>query len=65
MVDERWFTVEEAAEIMKVSQGTLRDWLRTGQLRGTMLGGRKIGWRIAESEIGRALREGLHPKADR
>ena len=42
------FTVEEAAQILKVSEDTVRRWLRDGTLRG-----RKLGrvWRISEEEI--------------
>jgi acetyl-CoA synthetase len=45
---ETLFTVEEAAELMKVKVDTVRRWLRNGTLRG-----RKIGriWRIAESDL--------------
>lgn len=45
---ERYLTVEQAAEVLQVHPDTVRQWLR-----GSQLGGRKIGriWRIPESEI--------------
>ena len=30
MADERWFTVEEIAEILRVHEQTVRRWLRAG-----------------------------------
>ncbi len=64
LADEKVLTVEEAAQILKVSRYTVREWLRTGRLRGIQLGGRRVGWRIPAEEVRRAVREGLRPKAE-
>ncbi len=49
-------TVAEAAARLKISQETVRIWLRAGKLRGHRPGGDKIGWRIPASEVERVLR---------
>lgn len=54
MVDEL-LTVDEIAERLKVHPETVRGWLRSGRLRGVRLGGTKLGWRVAESELRRFL----------
>jgi excisionase family DNA binding protein len=41
-------TVEEAAKIIKVSPKTVRDWLRSGQLRGLKAGKQ---WRILRQDL--------------
>jgi excisionase family DNA binding protein len=51
-VDEKWFTVEEVADQLRVHEQTVRRWLREGKLQGANFGG-KTGWRIR----GRALDE--------
>ena len=48
-------TVKEVAQRARVSEKTVRRWLQTGKLRGRMLGGTKIGYRIAESDLERFL----------
>ena len=59
---ERWLTVEEAAERLSVHDQTVRRWLRAGKLQGTSIN-RRAGWRIRESEIERFLTEGpAHPE---
>jgi excisionase family DNA binding protein len=47
---EAFLTVEQAARQLQVAPYTLRDWLKTGRLRGIKLGRE---WRVPE----RALRE--------
>jgi excisionase family DNA binding protein len=47
-------TVAEVADRLKVSQETVREWLRAGELGGYNLGG-QAGWRIPEVEIDRLL----------
>ncbi|MBM3775390.1 MAG: helix-turn-helix domain-containing protein [Acidobacteria bacterium] len=58
MADHELFTVAEVAGRLKVHPETIRDWLRTGRLKGIRLGGTKTGWRIPESEIRRILQDG-------
>jgi excisionase family DNA binding protein len=43
-------TVAQVAERLKVNPETVRRWLRSGQLRGTLLGDR-AGWRVPKSEV--------------
>jgi acetyl-CoA synthetase len=45
---EQYFTVEEAAALMKVSTETVRRWLRTGTVQGLKHG---RDWRIPESAL--------------
>jgi excisionase family DNA binding protein len=43
-----FLTVEETAERLKVHPESVRDWLRTGKLRGLKAGRQ---WRITESAL--------------
>lgn len=54
-IDERYFTVEEIAERVKVTPATVRRWLREGAMRGHNFGGR-TGWRITEKDVNDFLR---------
>jgi excisionase family DNA binding protein len=58
MTEDRILTVEEAAERLRLSAWTVRDWLRRGKLKGIKMGNTRAGYRIRESEIERFLREG-------
>jgi len=42
------FTVEEVSEILKVTTLTLRRYLRSGELKGSKIGGQ---WRISQEQI--------------
>jgi excisionase family DNA binding protein len=55
MVDECVLTVGEVAERLRVHPQTVRDWLKTGKLKGRLIGGTKTGYRIPESEVHRIL----------
>jgi excisionase family DNA binding protein len=57
MAEERLLTVEEVAERLQVSEWTIRDWLRSGRLKGSRMGGRKLGWRIRPAELDRFITE--------
>jgi excisionase family DNA binding protein len=52
-------TVPEVAERLRVHPDTLRRWLRSGRIRGVMMGGRSGGYRIKESEVARIANEGV------
>ena len=56
-LEERWFTVEQVAERLQVTEQTVRRWLRAGALAGRNFGGR-TGYRIPEPEITRFLQTG-------
>ena len=57
---EEWWTVAEVADKIKVSPFTIRKWIRDGHVRGSQIGGRKLGWRIPISEVERILRGGIY-----
>jgi len=54
MSDERWLTVAQVADVVQVHPETVREWLRTGKLRGTLLS-RRAGWRVREGDVQRFL----------
>jgi excisionase family DNA binding protein len=62
-VEERLLTVEDVARRLQASPFTVRRWLREGRLKGVMLGGKKLGYRITESELQRFLSGGESPGA--
>lgn len=47
-VMETLYTVEEVAQLLKVSAFTVRRWLTTGQLHGIKFEG---FWRVSESDL--------------
>jgi excisionase family DNA binding protein len=55
MEHDRMLTVDEAAEQLRANPQTIRRWLRERKLRGVMPGGKKLGYRIPETEIRRLL----------
>jgi len=57
MDDERVLTVPEVAAMLHVGEETIRRWLRRGELRGFMLGGTKLGYRVRASEVARFIAE--------
>jgi len=63
MQGEPLYTVKEVAERLRVNPETVRVWLRTGTVRGVLLGGRKSGYRIPESEVLRILNPGPSPES--
>lgn len=56
MDEEKMLTVPEVAARVRANEDTVRRWLRTGRLKGILLGGRKLGYRIPEGELERFLR---------
>ena len=53
---EPLYTLEEAAEVLKVSVRTLGEWLRKVKIRGVKLG---RAWRIPESALEEIARDGI------
>jgi excisionase family DNA binding protein len=45
---EKYYSTEDVAEILGFKEKTVREWLRTGKLKG-----KKVGrlWRIKESDL--------------
>lgn len=54
----QFVTVEQAAELIGVHAQTIRRWLRSRQMRGTLIN-RRAGYRITRSEVDRVLEQGL------
>jgi len=57
VVMERLLTVTEVAELLGVTEETVRRWLRDGRLEGVLLS-RRAGWRVRSEAVDRML-EGL------
>jgi excisionase family DNA binding protein len=58
MADERLLTVPEVADRLRVSEFTVRVWLRQRKLKGYRPGGTKAGWRIRESDLDQFIEAG-------
>ena len=54
MAESELLTVLDVAARLKVTEETVRGWLRKNELNGYNFGGR-TGWRIPETEIERLL----------
>jgi excisionase family DNA binding protein len=52
----KWLTVTQVADMIEVNPETVRRWLRSGELRGSILGDR-AGWRIPVEEVARFMAE--------
>ncbi len=61
---EGYVTVEEAVGLLGVHPQTVRRWLRSGQLLGTLIS-RRAGYRIKRSEVERVLEHGLRQQRKR
>ncbi len=57
MYEDKYLTVEQAAERIQAHEETVRRWLREGKLVGTLIS-RRAGYRIPEREVDRFLKEG-------
>lgn len=49
-MEDKWLTVDEAAEQIRVHPETIRRWLRSGGLSGVLLS-RQSGYRIRQSTL--------------
>ena len=49
MGTEKLLTVKDAAKVLLVKPTTIREWLRTGKIKGVKVGNRL--WRVRESEL--------------
>jgi excisionase family DNA binding protein len=56
MIEDNWYTVEEIAERLKVTDQTVRRWLKSGELRGHNFSGR-TGYRIREADVNAFLEQ--------
>ncbi len=57
MYEDKYLTVEQAAERIQAHEETVRRWLREGKLVGTLIS-RRAGYRIPAGEVDRFLKEG-------
>lgn len=48
-VPHRFYTVEQIAELFAVTPATVREWLKTGKLKGSKPGGSQ--WRISQEQF--------------
>lgn len=46
---EKLYTPEQAAEVLQVTAAAVREWLKSGKLKGVKVAGRL--WRIRESDL--------------
>jgi excisionase family DNA binding protein len=53
MPHDRYQTVKELAERLEVSEATVRQWIKSGDLRAIDIG---KGWRIADTDLERFLK---------
>ena len=58
MADDELLTVREVAARFKMTEQTVRRWIRSGRLRAAMPGGEKLGYRITAAEIEKLLAGG-------
>jgi excisionase family DNA binding protein len=49
-VEKPWYTVTEVADMLQVYEGTVRRWIREGELPALRLGER-TGYRIATEDV--------------
>ena len=49
----RFYTVADLARLFHVDEATIRDWLRTGYLRGSKIGSR---WLVSQEQLDEFLR---------
>ena len=57
---ERLYSVDEAAEMLRLSHWTIWSWLKTGKMRGAKVGDRRV---IRESELQRLIVDDSRPVA--
>ncbi|ASP20405.1 helix-turn-helix domain protein [Antarctobacter heliothermus] len=48
MTREQYQTVKEVADLLKVNEASVRNWIKSGQLRAIEIG---KGWRVADSDL--------------
>lgn len=59
-MEKQYLTVPEVAEILSVTEETVRRWLRDGRLKGVLLS-RRAGWRVRPESVTEMM-EGSTPE---
>jgi hypothetical protein len=52
LTDGRWYTSRQAAEHLRVTEGTIKRYCRAGSVKGMRIGPKKQ-WHVSGAEIGR------------
>lgn len=54
---EQFYTVKEVAQLLKMTDGTIRNWISNGKIKAVKIGGdnKQSQTRIAESELKKLL----------
>jgi excisionase family DNA binding protein len=55
MIEEKFYTIEQVAEMLNVHRTTVYDWMRSGELAYVQVGGRR---RITGSALSAFIKEG-------
>jgi excisionase family DNA binding protein len=58
---ELWLTTAEVAERLRVTEDTVRRWIRNGDLPVLNLGGSRAGYRIREADLDAFIAERYGP----
>lgn len=61
-MEDRFLTVQEVADLLRVNQQSVRNWLDRGELAGVRVGKRRV--RIRQSDLDRFLHSGETDEAD-
>lgn len=65
MAEDKLLTVTEVAERLRVHGESVRRWIRQGKMAGSMMGGDRGGYRVAESEVERFIQANRPAPAQR
>lgn len=63
-VEDGLLTIPEVARRLRISEWTVRRWLREGRLKGFRIGGTRAGWRVREEDL-EAFLESLERRDER
>ena len=68
MVDGRYYTIQQAAEVLGCDDETILSWIHSGELAAANIAkstqAKRPTWRLAESELGRFLMSRRNPAAN-
>lgn len=61
-IDDRWLTIDEIADTLRVHRRTVWGWIRSGQLHAYKAG---KAWRVRESDLEQFLSYGLQEEEEK